>query len=84
MYDVENGESGDDGDKSIRFTSHKSDVGREIISHVTFSIGLVHESRPKNSVCRKFGRGSGRVYSKTVKSRTPRRRRRRWRASTYI
>lgn len=56
MYDSENGEGG--GGESIRFTSRKSDVGHEIISRVTFSIGLAHESRPKNLLCRKFERGS--------------------------
>lgn len=72
------------GGESVRFTVRKSDVVREIISGVTFSIGLTHESRPKNSLCRKFGCGSRtrrrRVYSKTVKSRPSRRRRWRWRA----
>lgn len=75
MHDAEN--RGGDGE-SIRFTARKSDVGREIISRVTFSVGLAHESRPKNSPCRKFGRGSRtrrRVDSKTVKSRPSRRRR---------
>jgi len=55
VYDSQNGEG---GGESIRFTSRKSDVGCEKISRVTFSIGLAHESRPKNSLCRKLGRGS--------------------------
>jgi len=42
MQDVENGESVG-GSESIRFTERKSDVGREIISRVTFTIGLAHE-----------------------------------------